>query len=347
MNGVIGMLTVLQRSDLVPIHREHAEVALKSATHLLHILDDVLEVSRLEAGQVSLVMRDFDPRIMAGEVTDLFSRGVVRPGVELTLRVGPEVPQWVNADEDRVRQILTNFVGNAVKFTEAGQIAIEVGYRADDGSLLISVRDTGIGISAETCKRLFGRFVQADASTTRRFGGTGLGLSICRQYADLMGGRIGVESEEGRGSRFWFEVPAPTQREASPAPGEPEMAEGRCLRLLVAEDNPTNQRVIAALLTSFGHSFTLVPDGEQAVAAVSSGDFDAILMDIQMPVMDGPTATRRIRALGGRAGMLPIIALTANAMPGHRSEYLAAGMTDYLSKPIDLRALHAALLKVA
>nr|WP_246347662.1 PAS domain-containing protein [Brevundimonas variabilis] len=347
MNGVIGMLTVLQRSKLAPMHQEHAEIALKSATHLLHILDDILEVSRLEAGQVSLVLRDFDPRIMAREVTDLFSRGAVRPGVDLKLDIATDVPSWVRADEDRVRQILTNFVGNAVKFTEAGRIDVEIGYRTGDGCLLIAVKDTGIGISPETCKRLFGRFIQADASTTRRFGGTGLGLSICRQYADLMGGRIGVESEADRGSRFWLEVPAPTGDGASPTPGEPEMADGRCLRLLVAEDNLTNQRVIAALLDSFGHSFTIVPDGEQAVAAVSSGDFDAILMDIQMPVMDGPTATRHIRALGGRASMLPIIALTANAMPGQRAEYLAAGMTDYVAKPIDLRALHAALLKVA
>jgi PAS domain S-box-containing protein len=347
MNGVIGMLTVLQQSDLAPIHREQADVALKSATHLLHILNDILEVSRLEAGQVSLVLRDFAPRVLANEVTELFSRGVVREGVELTLMIRPDVPGLVNADEDRLRQILTNFVGNAVKFTEAGKIEIEVDYRPDSECLLIAVKDTGIGISPETCKRLFGRFVQADASTTRRFGGTGLGLAICRQYADLMNGRIGVESEEGRGSRFWLEVPAPVGQGVPPHVDEPEMPESRPLRLLVAEDNETNQRVIAALLGSFGHSFTLVSDGAQAVAAVSSGDFDAILMDVQMPVMDGPTATRRIRALGGRASMLPIIALTANAMPGHRAEYLAAGMTDYMAKPIDLRALHACLAKIA
>jgi PAS domain S-box-containing protein len=347
MNGVIGMLIALQRSSLAPIDHEHAEIALKSATHLLHLLDDILEMSRLEAGQVSLSPRDFDPGAMANEVADLFSRGNVRPGVELTLSIGPEVPPCLNADEDRVRQILTNFVGNAVKFTEAGRIDIKVGYRADQESLLISVSDTGIGISAETCKRLFGRFIQADASTTRRFGGTGLGLSICREYADLMGGRIGVESEENKGSRFWLELPAPAGTAARPTMSEPDLAEGRSLRLLVAEDNPTNQRVIAALLSSFGHSFTIVPDGEQAVAAASNGDFDAILMDVQMPVMDGPTATRRIRELGGRAGLLPIIALTANAMPGQRDEYLAAGMTDYLAKPIDIRSLYAALSKVA
>lgn len=347
MNGVIGMLIALQRSDLAQIDHEHAEIALKSATHLLHLLDDILEVSRLEAGQVSLCPRDFDPRAMANEVADLFSRGNVRLGVELTLNVGTEVPQCLSADEDRVRQILTNFVGNAVKFTEAGQIDIEVGYRTADESLLIAVSDTGIGISAATCNRLFGRFIQADASTTRRFGGTGLGLSICREYADLMGGRIGVESEEGKGSRFWLEVPAPARDAVSTTLTEPEMAPNRPLRLLVAEDNPTNQRVIAALLGSFGHCFTIVPDGKQAVEAVSSGDFDAILMDVQMPVMDGPTATRRIRELGGRAGGLPIIALTANAMPGQKDEYLAAGMTDYLAKPIDIRALYAALLKVA
>lgn len=347
MNGVIGMLIALQRSDLAPVDQEHAEIALKSATHLLHLLDDILEVSRLEAGQVTLSPRDFDPRTMANEVVDLFSRGNLQLGVELALNVGAEVPKCVSADEDRVRQILTNFVGNAVKFTEAGQIDVEVGYRADDESLLISVRDTGIGIAAETCNRLFGRFVQADASTTRRFGGTGLGLSICREYADLMSGRIGVESEEGKGSRFWLEVPALARNATRPTQSEPAIAANRPLRLLVAEDNPTNQRVIAALLSSFGHSYTVVPDGQQAVAAVSSSDFDAVLMDVQMPVMDGITATRRIRELGERARTLPIIALTANAMPGQKEEYLAAGMTDYLAKPIDIRALHASLEKVS
>jgi len=343
MNGVIGMLEVLRRTDMAPAQREHAEIALQSATHLLHILDDILEVSRLDAGQVRLEVGDLDVRAMVREVTDLFGRGVLRDGVSMFTEIADDVPSWVMADEARLRQILTNFVGNAVKFTEAGTIVVEVGYRPDQDKLILAVRDTGIGIAPETHARLFQRFMQADASTTRRYGGTGLGLAICRQYADLMGGEIGVESEPGQGSRFWLDLPAPPGHGGGVAHAEPDAAPARSLRLLVAEDNETNQRVIAALLTSFGHSFTIVPDGEQAVAAVSSGDFDAVLMDVQMPVMDGPTATRRIRALGGRAGVLPIIALTANAMAGQRAEYLAAGMTDYVSKPVDVGALFAAL----
>jgi PAS domain S-box-containing protein len=346
MNGVIGMLEVLRRADLAPAQREHAEIALQSATHLLHILDDILEVSRLEAGQVRLEARDFDVRAMVREVSDLFTRGALRPGVEMFTEIADDVPVWITGDEARLRQILTNFVGNAVKFTEAGTIVVEIGYRPAEGRLVMAVRDTGIGISSETRERLFQRFVQADASTTRRYGGTGLGLAICRQYADLMAGDIGVESEPGQGSRFWLELPAPPGEGREEATIEPEAVPAKSLRLLVAEDNETNQRVIAALLNTFGHSFTIVPDGAQALAAVSSGDFDAILMDVQMPVMDGPTATRRIRALGGRASMLPIIALTANAMAGQRAEYLAAGMTDYVSKPVDVGALFAALERV-
>lgn len=346
MNGVIGMLEVLRRADLAPAHREHAEIALHSATHLLHILDDILEVSRLEAGQVQLDAQDFDIRTTVTDVIDLFSRGVLRPEVTMTAVIADDLPVWIRADEARLRQILTNFVGNAVKFTEVGAITIEVGYDPVRGRLALAVTDSGIGIAPDTCLRLFQRFVQADASTTRRYGGTGLGLAICRQYADLMGGQIGVESELGKGSRFWLEITAPEGRGEGDASEEPQAAPSRSLRLLVAEDNETNQRVIAALLTTFGHSFTIVPDGAQALAAVSSGDFDAILMDVQMPVMDGPTATRHIRALGGRASMLPIIALTANAMPGQRAEYLAAGMTDYVSKPVDVTALFAALERV-
>ena len=346
MNGVIGMLEVLRRAELGAAEREHAGIALQSATHLLHILDDILEVSRLEAGQMQLDPRDFNVRAMVGEIVDLFGRGALREGVVLVAEIHDDVPAGVVADEARLRQILTNFVGNAVKFTEAGRIVVEVSYRRDEARMMLAVRDTGIGISAEACERLFQRFVQADASTTRRYGGTGLGLAICRQYADLMGGAIGVESEPGRGSRFWLDLPAPAGEGQGAVADAPDEVSSRPLRVLVAEDNETNQRVIASLLASFGHSSIIVPDGAQAVAAVSSGDFDVILMDVQMPVMDGPTATRHIRALGGRASMLPVIALTANAMPGQRAEYLAAGMTDYVSKPIDVATLFAALAKV-
>jgi PAS domain S-box-containing protein len=346
MNGVIGMLQVLCRADLPPAQREHADIALQSATHLRHILDDVLDVSRLEAGQVRLDPVVFEPRTLVTEVAELFGKGVLKPGVELRVDIAAAVPGVLAADQNRLRQVLTNFVGNAVKFTETGQIIVHADYDLARQRLRLAVSDTGIGIAPETCERLFQRFVQADASMTRRYGGTGLGLAISRQIADLMGGEVGVESEPGKGSRFWLDVPAAIAEEAVDEAGPSASEAGRPLRLLVAEDNDTNQRVIAALLTSFGHSFTIVPDGAQAVAAASSSDFDAILMDVQMPVMDGPTATRHIRALGGRASMLPIIALTANAMPGQRAEYLAAGMTDYLSKPVDVAALYEALVRV-
>jgi PAS domain S-box-containing protein len=346
MNGVIGMLQVLCRADLPPTQKEHAHIALQSANHLRHILDDVLDVSRLEAGHVQLDPVAFETRALVNEVAELFGKGVLKPGVELGVDIAASVPKALTADQNRLRQVLTNFVGNAVKFTEAGRIVVEADYDIEQQRLRLAVRDSGIGVAPEACERLFQRFVQADASMTRRYGGTGLGLAICRQIADLMGGQVGVESELGKGSLFWLEIPAAAAEEEAREDCQAATEAGRHLRLLVAEDNETNQRVIGALLSSFGHSFMIVPDGAQAVAAASSGDFDAILMDVQMPVMDGPTATRRIRALGGRASMLPIIALTANAMPGQRAEYLAAGMTDYLSKPLDVAALYEALARV-
>ena len=346
MNGVIGMLEVLRRAELQPAQQEHAEIALQSAVHLMRILDEILEMSRLEAGQMRLAPQDVDVRAMVLEVVDLFGRSLVGRDVELSAEVSDDLPEWVFADEGRLRQILTNFVGNALKFTKAGQIVVEAGYRSEPGHLVLAVRDTGIGLAPEDRERLFQRFVQADASTTRRYGGTGLGLAICREYAELMGGTIGVESEPGVGSRFWLDVPAaPGERQGADESADDEVA-ARVLKILVAEDNETNQRVIAALLSSFGHSFTIVPDGAQAVAAAASDHFDAILMDIQMPVMDGPTATGRIRELGGWARMVPVIALTANAMLDQRAEYLAAGMTDYVSKPIEVAALYAALARV-
>jgi CheY-like chemotaxis protein len=242
-------------------------------------------------------------------------------------------------------------VANAIKFTDEGGVAITVGHRQLDGAaveLRIEVADTGIGIPPTLQPALFGRFSQADSSTSRRYGGTGLGLAICKQLATLMDGDIGFDSEPGRGSRFRFTARcalgfAP-QPGAEPGEALPPLLHGG-LRVLVAEDNQVNQLVIVAMLNKLGHRVDLVSDGREAVAAVQRGAYDLVLMDVQMPEMDGPTATRAIRRLDLPAARLPIIALTANAMAGHREEYLAAGMTDYVSKPIRMRDLLAAMAR--
>jgi len=277
----------------------------------------------------------------------------VARGLTLTAELDPGLPPHLRGDPGRVRQVLFNLVSNAIKFTHQGGIVIRVGQRpleSGEVELRIEVADTGIGIAPELHPSLFGRFAQADSSTSRRYGGTGLGLAICRQLASLMGGDIGFDSEPGRGSRFWFTARCAVGTAPGPAPedGEawPPLLHGG-LKVLVAEDNQVNQLVIVTMLNRLGHQVDLAANGAEAVAAVERVPYDLVLMDVQMPEMDGPTATRAIRRLPGAASRVPIIALTANAMAGHREEYLAAGMNDYVSKPLKMRDLLAAMARCA
>jgi CheY-like chemotaxis protein/HPt (histidine-containing phosphotransfer) domain-containing protein len=269
------------------------------------------------------------------------------------MNLSPETPLWVRGDPTRLRQILFNLIGNAVKFTDKGSVSVIGSHRViGDGALELrfEVRDTGIGISEEARSRLFARFSQADSSTTRKFGGTGLGLAICKQLTELMGGEIGVASQPGRGSAFFFTIRCGVGEE----PAEPHVTEAdaaaasvmRKLRVLVAEDNSVNQLFIKMMLGRLGHFVDVVANGVEAVEAVKRVPYDLILMDIQMPEMDGPTATKVIRQLDRPISRIPIIALTANAMLGQREEYLSAGMDDYVSKPIEPLLLLAAMARV-
>ena len=269
------------------------------------------------------------------------------------MNLSPGTPLWVRGDPTRLRQIFFNLIGNAIKFTDKGSVSV-IGSHRDigDGALELrfEVRDTGIGISEEARAKLFARFSQADSSTTRKFGGTGLGLAICKQLAELMGGEIGVVSQPGRGSAFFFTIRCQLgEQPAEPHPSEADAASPsrmRKLRVLVAEDNSVNQLFIKMMLVRLGHFVDVVANGVEAVEAVKSVPYDLILMDIQMPEMDGPTATKVIRQLDRSISRIPIIALTANAMVGQREEYLCAGMDDYVSKPIERSLLLAAMASV-
>jgi len=347
MNGVIGMLEVLQRSRLGADQHDHAVTALKSARDLMHVLDDVIDIARLEARQVAVEQAAYRPRDVVGDVVGLFGARANERAIVLDADIPRDLPAWIHGDARRVRQVLTNLVGNAIKFTQSGAIRVAVTYEPDMQRAKFAVSDTGLGMTPETISRLFSQFYQADTSPTRPYGGSGLGLAICKQLVELMGGEIWVESAIGKGSTFWFTVRAPVAE----APGVETPYEAAPsippLRILIVEDNPANQKILATLLGAEGHSLAIADNGQDGVARAASEEFDLVLMDVMMPVMDGLAATRRIRELGGRAGGIPIIAMTANALLGDRDRYLAAGMTDYISKPLDIVALFRAIARAA
>jgi PAS domain S-box-containing protein len=355
MNGILGMTELVLDTVLTGEQREHLEMVDSSAHSLLTIINDILDFSKIEAGKLELDCSEFDLRENLEAATKTFAMPAQRKGLELVCRVGPEVPARVRGDAFRLRQVLTNLLGNALKFTERGQVVLEVASEPPDQdsvTLHFVVRDTGIGIPLEKQELVFGPFAQADSSTTRKYGGTGLGLTISAHLVEMIGGRIWVESEAGQGSSFHFTARFGVARAAGqvgPVAVPPRVA-GRCstdrraLRILVAEDNRVNQIVIVRLLEKRGHTTVVANNGLEALAALHKQPFDVVLMDVQMPEMDGFEAAAMIRRKENGAGAhQPIIAITAHAMKGDRERCLAAGMDSYVSKPICSEELFEAI----
>jgi signal transduction histidine kinase/CheY-like chemotaxis protein len=351
LNGVLGMAQAMAAEPLDPRQRGRLEVIHDSGNALLAILNDILDLSKIEAGKLEMEEIDFAFDEVARGAHSAFSALANKKGLSFALDIDPARGIY-RGDPTRLRQILYNLISNALKFTEHGEIRVAARY--GEGRLTMAVADTGLGIPPEALDKLFGKFSQVDVSTTRRFGGTGLGLAICQQLAGLMGGAITVESQVGRGSVFTLSLPLARVGDARttaplPAPQPAAFAEAnQSLRVLAAEDNSVNQLVLKTLLQQIGVDPVVVADGAAAVRAWEEAHWDAILMDIQMPVMDGLAATRAIREkeqVNGRA-RTPIIALTANAMAHHIVEYREAGMDDHVPKPLEAGRLFEALQTV-
>jgi PAS domain S-box-containing protein len=361
MNGVLGMLDLLAQGRLPPDERGYVNVALQSAQSLLVLINDILDLSKIRAGRLELERIPFDLHRAVEETASIAASLAAEKGLRLNCCIDAGVPLRVNADPARLRQILFNLLGNAVKFTERGEIGLTVqaATRPDaPAEIRFKVRDTGIGIDSERLEALFDPFTQADPSITRRYGGTGLGLAITRQLAEMMGGSVTAASEPGRGSTFCFEAPFDVIEEGIPQRyegpldgldvlvGDAPAADARPpARVLLVEDRPVNQHVGIEMLRRFNVDVVLAEDGQQAVERTQQERFDLILMDNQMPVMDGLTATRRIRELEQERGGLrtPIVALTAHAMSGDRERCLEAGMDDYVSKPFRISDIERVL----
>ncbi|MBI3678810.1 MAG: PAS domain S-box protein [Acidobacteria bacterium] len=343
MNAVIGMTSLLLDRELSSEHRECVDTIRDSGEALLAMIDDILDFTKTESGRMELDCRNFEPRTIARQALALVEMRARAKDLKVRSQIEPLVPQVVKGDDGKLRQVLVNLLSNAVKFTERGEVSLDASSRQIEQGryeLSFQIRDTGIGIPLDRVSRLFQPFSQGDASTKRQFGGTGLGLAISKRLCELMGGHILVESTPGEGSIFRFTI---LVEEATPIPAisEVHLRPARCddIRVLVAEDNLVNQRVATRMLTRLGCRADVAINGVEVLKALQEKRYDLILMDCQMPEMDGLEATREIRRLEGSGGRVPIIALTANALPGQREECLEAGMDDYLPKPVRLQEL--------
>jgi PAS domain S-box-containing protein len=349
MNAIIGMADLALCEQLSPLVRDYLGTAKESADVLLRLLNDLLDYSKIEAGKFVLDAAPLELRASIREALKTLSARAKEKGLTLSCEVAPEVPDALVGDAVRLQQVLYNLVGNAIKFTAQGQVQVRVvaqAISAEGACLRFSVSDTGIGIAAEAQARIFAPFVQADASMTRQFGGTGLGLTISAQLIALMGGRIWLESSPGRGSTFYFDAvfacpPAPQRAAEPPSLAGPTVGRPwRPLNILLAEDMAANQKVVTSMLSRRGHTVEVVTNGQTALERLQQQPFDIVLMDIQMPSMDGLQATAGIRAWEQAAGCrVPIVAMTAHAMPADRDRCLAAGMDAYIAKPIEMRRL--------
>jgi signal transduction histidine kinase/CheY-like chemotaxis protein len=331
LNGVLGVAELLGEMPLSEEQSELVEMMRKSGVHLRSVVNDILDISKINAGKLRLEKERFRLREALEDVLGPLRLTAKAKGLALNVEIDPALPAAMLGDAVRLRQLVLNLAGNAVKFTETGKVDVRA-RRIGESQMLVEVEDTGVGIPAEKIGTIFDAFEQADSSTTRRYGGTGLGLAICKRLVDMLGGELGLESSLGKGSRFWFSLPL-TGVEAE---AEPVKSGGGItgLRVLVAEDNAVNQRVVAALLTKMGASVQLAVNGNEAVEMAKSGEFDIVLMDCQMPVLDGFEATRQIRKLPGATAQVPVVALTANQFDEVRDECFAAGMNAHLRKPI-------------
>ena len=379
MNGIIGMTELVLDTALTQHQRDYLETVRQSADALMEIINDLLDLSKIEAGHMELESIDFEPRALLEHLCRPIALSAQRKSLAFALELGAGVPALARGDPGRLRQVLVNLLGNAVKFTQRGAVTLTVdartGSTAGDAPSIVldcEVGDTGVGIPADKQELVFDAFAQADSSTTRRFGGTGLGLAITRRLVEAMGGSISVSSAPGLGSRFRFTVALRLASEATATPGSPEAgavpvlapagaaggaaggaaaatdahdpASDRPLRVLLAEDNVVNQQLALLMLRKLGHEVVVAADGRQACEQVAQGDFDLVLMDMQMPEMDGIEATRCIRDAGHR---LPIVAMTANAMDADRARCIAAGMNGFLAKPVRAPALADAIRAIA
>jgi len=354
LNGILGIVAMLLDTPSTPEQKENLETIKYSGDALLTIVNDILDISKIDAGKMELEIAPFSPEKLAGSIAQLMQSRAREKKIEISVQCAPGIPSIVKGDASRIRQILLNFLSNAIKFTEEGSVGIfmdrlESGSTHKNARLRFAVRDTGIGIPEAHQKKLFSEYNQADASISGKYGGTGLGLAISKKLVMAMDGEIGLDSTPGMGSTFWIIVSLPVVSEEEIRMNTPDTLSGgesQSLHILLAEDNAVNQKVATAILKKLGHQIEIAPNGEEAVSAVMRGDYDVVLMDVRMPIMDGLEATRRIRALPGDKGKTPILAMTAGVSREDEKLCTDVGMNGRVSKPIEPSVLANSLKMV-